>query len=382
MISIVDIDQFIENNNILPVTNISMYDNNGDYTEDGLFSEKIFGDLNTNSRKVKYGYIDLGLFILNPLILSMLMKTDQKIKEIIRMETSYTLDEEGILIKDKENGRTGISFLKEILENGTLNLRPYNDKREKVNEYVKENMEKMWIDKWLVIPPYYRENIESDDFRTIDDLNNYYTSLIKLSGEKIKNDMTAWSLQKIVLDIYDYIKSKLSKKEGYIRGNLMGKRVDFSGRAVIINNYNLKLHEAGIPYEMLVKLFEPFIIHEMMNDETFKQYNNLELKRILDKVYNKTMDNNNIRSIVKKVIQDKIVLLKRDPALHRGSVQAFKPIIAQQNAIEIHPAVVGPFNADFDGDSISGTKVKLEIKKDNKTIIINKNINELHDLKL
>lgn len=382
MISIVDIDQFIENNNILPVTNISMYDNNGDYTEDGLFSEKIFGDLNTNSRKVKYGYIDLGLFILNPLILSMLMKTDQKIKEIIRMETSYTLDEEGILIKDKENGRTGISFLKEILENGTLNLRPYNDKREKVNEYVKENMEKMWIDKWLVIPPYYRENMESDDFRAIDDLNNYYTSLIKLSGEKIKNDMTAWSLQKIVLDIYDYIKSKVSKKEGYIRGNLMGKRVDFSGRAVIINNYNLKLHEAGIPYEMLVKLFEPFIIHEMMNDETFKQYNNLELKRILDKVYNKTMDNNNIRSIVKKVIQDKIVLLKRDPALHRGSVQAFKPIIAQQNAIEIHPAVVGPFNADFDGDSISGTKVKLEIKKDNKTIIINKNINELYDLKL
>jgi DNA-directed RNA polymerase beta' subunit len=382
MISIVDINSFVENNNLLPITNISTYDNNGDYNEDGLFSEKIFGQLNTNARKIKYGYIDLGLFVLNPLILSILMKTDQKIKSIIKMETSYSLDDDGILIKDKENGRTGISFLKDILEDGSLNLRPYNDKRKKVNEYIKNNMNKMWIDKWLVIPPFYRENMETDDYRAIDDLNNFYTSLIKLSGEKIKNDMTAWSIQKIILDIYDYIKSKVSKKEGYIRGSLMGKRVDFSGRAVIINNYNLKLHEAGIPYEMLIKLFEPFIIHEMLNNESFNKYNNLELKRILDKVYNKVIDNNVIRDIVKKVIQDKVVLLKRDPALHRGSIQAFKPIIAQEDAIEIHPAVVGPFNADFDGDSISGTKVKLEIKKDNKTTIIMKDISQLSELKL
>ena len=198
----------------------------------------------------------------------------------------------------------------------------------------------------------------------------------------MKDDITKWSIQKVIMNIYEYEKSSAAKKHGYIRGNMMGKRVDFSGRAVIVPNYNLKLHQAAIPYEMLVKLFEPFIIHEMLNESEFDKYGIQEIKKILSNVYNKLYDNKMIRLIVERVIRDKVVLLKRDPALHRGSIQAFEPVIASEDAIEIHPAVVGPFNADFDGDSISGTKVKLEIKHDNKTTVIMKDISQLVDLKL
>jgi DNA-directed RNA polymerase beta' subunit len=379
-----DINKYIDNHNVLPVTNLSMYSNNGtEYTEDGLFSEKIFGSLNTADRKKKYGYIDLGVYIMNPIILNTLIKTEHKIKKIIKMESYYELDDDGLLIKSDElKGRTGMSFLKDILENGKLNLRPYNTKRDMFDTYLKNNMDKIWIDKWLVIPPDNRENMETDDYRATSELNNYYTGLIVLSNKKNRNDMLAWSIQNTVLNIYDYIKSKISKKHGFIRGSLMGKRVDFSGRAVIVSNYNLKLHEVGIPYEMLIKLFEPFLIHEMLNDDDFKLYSTLEMKKILDKVYNKTINNDKIKILLKKVIQDKVVLLKRDPALHRGSVQGFQPIFSHGDVIELHPAVVGPFNADFDGDSISGTKVKLEINYDNKTSIIIKDISQLSELQL
>jgi DNA-directed RNA polymerase subunit beta' len=137
----------------------------------------------------------------------------------------------------------------------------------------------------------------------------------------------------------------LKGKQGRFRQNLLGKRVDYSGRSVIVVGPELRLHQCGLPKAMAVELFKPFIIHKLVEKgiaETVKR-----AKKIVER------ESPEVYGILEEIIQDHPVLLNRAPTLHRLGIQAFEPVLVEGKAIRIHPLVCAAFNADFDGDQMA-----------------------------
>ncbi len=141
------------------------------------------------------------------------------------------------------------------------------------------------------------------------------------------------------------IADNLKGKRGLFRQNLLGKRVDYSGRSVIVVGPDLKLNQCGLPKHMALELFKPFVISEILKQEL--AFNIKGASRMIED------QSPEVWGILENVIKTKYVLLNRAPTLHRLSVQAFQPILIEGNAIQIHPLVCSPFNADFDGDTMS-----------------------------
>ncbi|MEE1357193.1 MAG: DNA-directed RNA polymerase subunit beta', partial [Clostridia bacterium] len=134
----------------------------------------------------------------------------------------------------------------------------------------------------------------------------------------------------------------LRGKQGRFRQNLLGKRVDYSGRSVIVVGPDLKIFQCGLPKEMALELFKPFVMKRLV--ETNKASNIKEAKKKVEKV------NNEVWDALENVIKEHPVLLNRAPTLHRLSIQAFEPVLVEGRAIRLHPLVCTAFNADFDGD--------------------------------
>jgi DNA-directed RNA polymerase subunit beta' len=134
-------------------------------------------------------------------------------------------------------------------------------------------------------------------------------------------------------------------KQGRFRQNLLGKRVDYSGRSVIVVGPKLKIHQCGLPKEMAIELFQPFVIHRLIRQGLV---NNIKAaKKLIQR------NDPSIWDVLEEVIEGHPVLLNRAPTLHRLGIQAFEPILVEGRAIQLHPLVCPAFNADFDGDQMA-----------------------------
>ncbi|QEQ01702.1 DNA-directed RNA polymerase subunit gamma [Thermosynechococcus sp. CL-1] len=134
-------------------------------------------------------------------------------------------------------------------------------------------------------------------------------------------------------------------KQGRFRQNLLGKRVDYSGRSVIVVGPKLQMHQCGLPREMAIELFQPFVIHRLIRQQIV---NNIKAaKRMIQR------NDPQIWDVLEEVIEGHPVLLNRAPTLHRLGIQAFEPILVEGRAIQLHPLVCPAFNADFDGDQMA-----------------------------
>ncbi len=139
--------------------------------------------------------------------------------------------------------------------------------------------------------------------------------------------------------------ASLKGKPGRFRQNLLGKRVDYSGRSVIVVGPELKMYQCGLPKEMALELFRPFVMHKLV--ERNLALNIKSAKRVIERQTPVVWD------ILEEVIKDHPILLNRAPSLHRLSIQAFEPVLTEGRAIRLHPLVCAGFNADFDGDQMS-----------------------------
>lgn len=137
----------------------------------------------------------------------------------------------------------------------------------------------------------------------------------------------------------------LKGKQGRFRQNLLGKRVDYSGRSVIVVGPELKFHQCGLPKEMALELFKPFVMKRLVNDGL--AHNIKSAKRMVERVKPEVWD------VLEQVIKEHPVLLNRAPTLHRLGIQAFEPVLVEGRALKLHPLVCGAFNADFDGDQMA-----------------------------
>ena len=231
----------------------------------------------------------------------------------------------------------------------------------------------MILDVIPVIPPDLRPMVQLDGGRfAASDLNDLYRRVINRNNRlKRLLDLDAPSiivnnekrmLQESVDALFDNgrrgrpvtgrggrplksLAEALKGKQGRFRQNLLGKRVDYSGRSVIVVDPKLKLHQCGLPSQMALELFKPFVMRRLV--ELDKVENIKGAKRAIDRQLPAVWD------VLEEVIQGRLVLLNRAPTLHRLSIQAFEPVLVEGKAIHLHPLVCAPFNADFDGDQMS-----------------------------
>ncbi len=150
-------------------------------------------------------------------------------------------------------------------------------------------------------------------------------------------------------------------KQGRFRQNLLGKRVDYSGRSVIVVGPTLKLNQCGLPYEIAIELFQPFIIHELINQGLAS--NMKVAKKFI--LHNETL----VGKVLNEVLVNHPIFLNRAPTLHRLGIQAFEPILVEGRAIKLHPLVCSAFNADFDGDQMA-VHVPLSIEAQTEAYIL------------
>ena len=167
-----------------------------------------------------------------------------------------------------------------------------------------------------------------------------------LIDNSIRHGNTAYSAmsqaqRRPLKSLSDYLKGK----QGYFRQNLLGKRVDYSGRSVIVIGPDLALDQCGLPKHMALELFRPFVISKLLSAEL--AYNIRGAGRLIEDGVPE------VWAILEDVIKDKHVLLNRAPTLHRQGIQAFRPVLIEGNAIQVHPLVCRAFNADFDGDQMA-----------------------------
>jgi len=224
-----------------------------------------------------------------------------------------------------------------------------------------------------VLPPELRPTVQLDGGRfAISDINDLYRRVINRNNRLrhlmdigapeiiIRNEKRM--LQEAVDSLIDNgkrgqpvsisgnhklksLSDMLRGKQGRFRQNLLGKRVDYSGRSVIVIGPELKLHQCGLPRRMAVELFKPFIMRRLI--EQGLAHNIKSARRLVEKSKPEVYD------ILEELIKDRPVLLNRAPTLHRLSIQAFEPVLIDGSAIQIHPLVCSAFNADFDGDQMA-----------------------------
>ena len=155
-------------------------------------------------------------------------------------------------------------------------------------------------------------------------------------------------------------------KQGRFRQNLLGKRVDYSGRSVIVVGPNLKIHQCGLPREMAIELFQPFVIHRLIRQGLV---NNIKAaKKLIQR------SDPSVWEVLEDVIENHPVMLNRAPTLHRLGIQAFEPIMVEGRAIQLHPLVCPAFNADFDGDQMAvHVPLSLEAQSEARLLMLASN---------
>ena len=231
----------------------------------------------------------------------------------------------------------------------------------------------MIMDVLPVIPPEIRPMVQLDGgrfatsdlndlYRRVINRNNRLKRLIQLNAPDIIVRNEKRMLQEAVDALIDNgrrgravtgannralksLSDMLKGKQGRFRQNLLGKRVDYSGRSVIVVGPELKLYQCGVPKEMAIELFRPFVMKKLVEDGLAS--NIKSAKKMIDKGKNEVWD------ALEEIIKDRPVMLNRAPTLHRLGIQAFEPVLVEGRAIKLHPLCCTAFNADFDGDQMA-----------------------------
>jgi DNA-directed RNA polymerase subunit beta' len=248
-----------------------------------------------------------------------------------------------------------------------------------------ENIDKLLINNIIVLPPDLRPAAKgiNKNNQVLDKINRYYVQILQLTSVmkdtffNIQRDKNLYysyfkQLQKDVIELNQHILEKMSKKEGLIRGNILGKRIDFSGRAVIVPDPTLSLDECKIPYLMFLEIYKLPIAKKLIE---YGQYNTLNSAiECVDTCID--TESFELYSLCEKLAEKEVCILNRQPSLHRLGFLGFKVLITRDAVIKIHPLICPPFNADFDGDQMAVyIPISEESKKEvREKIFISKNL--------
>lgn len=397
MPNLLNIDEFCKD--LKSVTSIKLIDKKKFHPE-GLFSEQIFGPLknytcqcgtyygiskaggvceicevdivNSIERRKRFAKITLPIKVINPIFYDLFAEVGGNfVKDVVN---DLMTNDKSILFKNKddefvirshsnipENTQTwsGLEAIQILVENMAVK---YSDEGIEGWEVIRDNIDQLFINNVIVLPPDLRpaaRNVIRNN-QVVDRINRFYISILtkkeifNMGNLNIRTNKQMFYqhyrlLQNDINDLYTYILEKLSKKEGLIRGNILGKRIDFSGRAVITPNPMLNLDECTIPYFMFLELYKIQISKKLIEDGRYKQLNSAMdfVEQCIEKksfvLYNLCME----------LKEGKLCFLNRQPSLHKLNMLAFKINISTDSVIKIHPLICKAYNADFDGDQMA-----------------------------
>ncbi len=290
-----------------------------------------------------------------------------------------------------------VESLRETIKTGKGQKKSRAVKRLKVVSAFKRSENRpewMILDALPVIPPDLRPMVQLDGgrfatsdlndlYRRVINRNNRLKRLLDLGAPEIIVNNEKRMLQEAVDALFDNgrrgrpvigpgnralksLSDMLKGKQGRFRQNLLGKRVDYSGRSVIVIGPSLKLHQCGLPKVMALELFKPFVMKQLVDLGEAPNIKNA--KRMVER------GNPVVWVIIEDVIKDHPVMLNRAPTLHRLGIQAFIPILVEGKAIQIHPLVCTAFNADFDGDQMAvHLPLSVEAQSEARTLMLSVN---------
>ncbi len=284
----------------------------------------------------------------------------EAIKELLK---NINLEEESVKLKEEVKDATGQKKAKIIKQLEVIESFRMSGNRP----------EWMILDTVPVIPPDLRPMVQLDGgrfatsdlndlYRRVINRNNRLAKLLELGAPDIIVRNEKRMLQEAVDSLIDNgrrgrpvtgpgnrplksLSDLLKGKQGRFRQNLLGKRVDYSGRSVIVVGPELKLYQCGLPKEMAIELFKPFVMKELVAKNI--AHNIKSAKRMIEQL------NAEVWDVLEEVIKEHPVMLNRAPTLHRLGIQAFEPVLVEGRAIKLHPLVCTAYNADFDGDQMA-----------------------------
>lgn len=387
-IELMDINYFIEKKKIKEVKSAKIEGRGGKLDSEGLFSEEIFGRVGSPIRKLTFGYIDLHVKIIHPQCWDMIVGLNPMINKMLTGKKKYIINPDGD-IEESTDSFIGMSGIKALIDNwDKLNLNLVGKKHPEYVKFLKNNKEKIFIDKILVIPAGIRDvqlNVGGTNKKIItsSEVNTLYEELLQqtktvdsnlldfLDDETVKNIVGA--IQRKVIEINKWIEERLKGKNGILRGGLLSKTVDYSGRFNIVNDMSVKQGYIGVPWQAVLKLYEPFTIYHIIKNkynvnvkELIKQQLNIEnelsssdLKRFLTlineqpNIVSKELEDELVR-IAEEITKDKMILYKRDPVENRNSyIAGYIRVDRNSLVIKLNPLDCPRQGADFDGDSIN-----------------------------
>lgn len=292
MINVINVEKFIQLHNLKgPVTSPQYFmGRTTQFHPQGLFSEEIFGMDGTQERRTSMSWIDLNCNVISPALYDIIHKRiEMKINKLLSGELAFSIDEEGHLAEDTNGEVIGFSKFVERIHDIQFRRSGGEEEetdRDKVIDMLQTNIEKdlFFINKLLVVSPAVRPVVLGEDQRDImiDELNDCYRKIITLTNQTknvsgVMYDVLSFKMQLAVKDLFELVKVRVAKKHGTIRSQMLGKRVDFSARAVITPNPKLRLGEVGVPLMIACSIFEPYLVYGLVNSS--------EAKKIPDEFY-------------------------------------------------------------------------------------------------
>ena len=386
--------------------------NKKNFHSEGLFSEQIFGPLrnytcgcgiyhgvsqeggtckicnvdivNSNERRQRFAKIILPFPIVNPIYYDLLVdiggsiiKTD--LDKLMKKETSilYIEDDEPVVTNDPTqlpSGYTKWERTNAIYKYVEILSESFTSMGFEDWKIIFDNIDNLLINHIIVLPPDLRPAGKGvGKQRVLDEINRYYTQILNRI-EVINNTTLILTdkklyyvyfklLQKDANELYQHILVKISKKEGLIRGNILGKRVDFSGRAIIVPEPNIKIDECVLPYMMFMEIYKIKIAKKLLELGKFKLLNNAV--DFVDKCIE--TDSPALFKYCEEMIVGEVCILNRQPTLHRLGMLGFNIKLSLDSVIKVHPLICAPYNADFDGDQMAvyipiSDKAKQEVR--------------------
>jgi len=324
-INFLDYDNFIKRNNCPEIKNAIFFNFGNVPTEDGLFSYELFGPMGSDKRKEQFGYIDLKKKFLHPITYKILTSINRKLIQCVNGTKYFSINSKGEIVEDPEKGQTGIQFLYDNWEKIKWKSSESFTRDDKVTILTKEKKDILFIDKFLVIPPFIRDFQPTENNEKIDKveaINDMYAKIIRAtsSGDDFGFNFLSYTndatVQDLLVEVYNFCTSQLAKKTGMIHQSLLGKSVDYATRSVIScpmvysddwRHIQIPFGYTGVPLSQVVVLFFPFFVYEIqtwfersiyMIEDTIRErnYNIKNFMERFDEEHIKKMMNNYIKN--------------------------------------------------------------------------------------
>ena len=381
VLSLLNMEEYIKKNRLLEVKNSNVFGiGKKTFDEEGLWSELIFGRIGSKERRIKFGYITLGAKFITPVVYKMLATYSEDIRDALAEKKTFSISPDGDL-KEDPIGETGVLFLTQNYKQIKFDKLSKKDKLD-VGEFIEKNKELIFIDRYLILPAGGLRDMSTSKSNTkqfTSEINDLYERLISLNSQLVTHSedemmkvIFGKEIQKVLNQVYIWIKSRLEGKQGLLRGTLLKKTLDYSARIIATSDPNIPLGYIGLPWHTLLVLYEPFFFHYVLKKDS--NLNSL-IKDFLKLDPHRELSYNDLKSFnyaimktpesfdgvlkellfkaAEEITKDKDILVKRDPVVSRTSYYAATPIpLREGRGAVVNALTCPPLGLDFDGDTL------------------------------